>query len=411
MPVKQSRVRGVQADKQNLTDTFEFGHMLLDISDGLSIAALWGALPLRIQLRSGQELVDWSGLMPPEGSVAANPLTAGQRKGAQKSKKKRAAYENDRTLDTRTSLVNLRIEAELLLFIGQTGMNRGQAHQLKIRHYSYKSAINGYEVRDYKHRRQGEVMFEIFSEYRTVFERYLAWRREVFPNDKQGLLFPLIRISRAEDEAPNFDRMRKTCKKLGIPFISPRHLRNTRVNWLLRRSRDSDVTADIAQHYKQALHQIYEEPSLQVAMTEVARFWLNSDPALPSPAPGVCDGVPVPMAGIPSKAPKPDCLRPSGCLWCDHHRDIDSQDYVWSLSCMRHLKSLALSGFRPPEGESTNDPAYHVQLTLDRLTTKLQWFKQSNELRHGWVAEAYLRIDEGDYHPHWGYLIESLGGD
>lgn len=408
---RRKRTRGVQADKQNLAETFEFGHALLDIVDGLDLDALWGPLPLHIRLRTGQELEEWSGLMSPEKLQWSNPQGRLQRFAAKVAKRRRADYENDRTLRTRYPLVNLRIESELLIFIGQTGMNFGQAHQLKIRHYSYKSTIDGYEIRDYKHRRQGEVLFEVFSEYREVFDRYLAWRKAVFPTDSQGLLFPLIRRGRAEDTPPNFDRVRGSCNRLGLRFVAPSQLRSTRINWVLRRSRDPDLTFEMAQHSKKTLVQIYEEPSLQVAMVEIARFWQSHDPALPSPAPGVCNGVPVPMVGTPPEAPKPDCIRPTGCLWCEHHRDIDSQDYVWSIASMRHLKILALQGFRPPKGGKANESARYVEMAIERQSAKLRWFRQSNDVRRGWVVEALARIDEAFYHPHWHYLVVAVEGD
>jgi len=383
---KRKRTRGVQADKQNLTETFDFGHALLDIVDALPLEAIWGPLPLRIRLRTGQELVEWSGLRRPKTFITT---TRQQRYYSKISSLSRSAYENDRSLRTRYSLVNLRIEAELLLFIGQTGMNLAQAHRLKSQKLSYKSTIDGFEVRDYKHRRQGEVLFEIFSDYREVFERYLGWRHTIFPGDPQGLMFPLVKKGgRAEDTPPAFGRVQKICIQLGLRVITPSKLRNTRINWLLRRSRDPDLTSEQAQHSKETLLKIYEEPSLQVATVEIARFWQSHDPALPSPAPGVCDGVPVPIADIPPEAPQPDCIRPTGCLWCEHHRDVDSLDYVWCLASMRHLKIFVLKGFGPPVEGKTNELNLHVEMVIERLTLKLRWFRQSNELRRSWVEEA-----------------------
>ncbi|CAG0955185.1 hypothetical protein ANAEL_00295 [Anaerolineales bacterium] len=412
-PPRRKRVLGLQADKQSLSETFEFGHALLDIVDALTLDAIWGPLPLRIRLRTGQEIEKWSGLIAPEKLRCANPQNRSQRSHAKVSKRKRIDYENDRTLRTRSPLVNLRLEAELLLFIGQTGMNFSQALQLKVRQYSYKSTIDGYEVRDYKHRRQGEVLFEIHSDYKEVFDRYLTWRKSIFPRDTEGLLFPFIRRCGPSEDMPKkfFWQLSALCQKLGLSFIPPSRLRNTRVNWLLRRSRDTDLTSQQAQHSKETLVRIYEEPSLQIAMVEVARFWQSNDPALPSPAPGICDGVPVPIIGINPEAAQPDCIRPTGCLWCEHHRDIDSQDYVWSMASMRHLKILALKGFRAPVEGKTDEPPSLVEMAIERLTAKLRWFRQSNELRRGWVVEALARIDEAVYHPYWHYLIVAVEGD
>jgi len=406
-PPKRKRVRGVEADKQRLDDTFAFGYALLDIIDALDLKALWGPLPLKIRLRSGKEWNEWSGQIPVE-----NLRYSYQKSNSKKSKHHRLNWENDRTLRTRYPLVNLRIEAEMLIFIGQTGMNLSQTHKIKGTQFSYKACIDGYEVRAYKNRRGGEVLFEIFSQYREVFERYLKWRNKVFPDAPEGLLFPLYRVSRHDDTTPAFSRMRITCKKIGLSFIPPSRLRNTRVNWLLRRSRDPDLTAEMNQHHKQTLLRIYEEPSMQVSMTEITRFWQTADPSFECPAPGVCDGVPVPVADIHPEAPKPDCIHPAGCLWCNHHRDIDSEDYVWSMASMRHLHTSALQGFiRHSKKGDTNDPACHVERTIERLTGKLRYFEKSNKLRQSWVVESLARIDEASYHTHWHYLIVSIEGE
>lgn len=406
-PIKRP-VRGVEADKQNLEETFEFGHLLLDIMDGLSLDAVFGPLPMRIPLRSGQELVEWSFLKPPGQSRWANPQNAQHRYYA---KKIRAKAENNRTLHSRSQFVNLRIVAELLFFIAQTGMNLAQAHQLKVRHYSYASTIDGYLVRDYKHRRRGEVLFEIFSEYKAIFERYLTWRKAIFPNDPDGLLFPLVsKRKRAEDKAPTFGRVINLCRKLGLRFISPSKLRITRINWLLRRSGDANLTAEQAQHTQETLIRVYQEPSLQRTMTEVVRYWQATDPSIAPPAPGVCTGLPMPVDGIPPGATQPDCIRPSGCLWCEHHRDIDSPDYVWSVACFRHLKSLELAVYHPPQPGKTKLPTHPALFAIERLSDKLRWFQHSNAVRRGWAEESLARVEEGDYHPAWCDLISAEEG-
>jgi hypothetical protein len=192
-------------------------------------------------------------------------------------------------------------------------------------------------------------------------------------------------------------------------------LRSTRVNWLLRQSRDPNLTAEMDQHATRTLLTVYEQPSLQVAQVEIAQFWQDNDPRLatdnpmPCPALGVCDGVPKPMPGLPPEAPKADCTQPAGCLFCEHHRDIDSEDYVWSMASMRFLNSVILQRFRPP-AKGKADAAAHVELTLEVLTAKLKWFNESNATRKAWVEEATEKLAEGDFQIHWRYLIESAQG-
>ena len=409
------RAVGVAADKQKLADTFAFGRLCLDIIDSLSLEAVYGPLPVTIRLRDGRTLEKWSGLREPTRVAALRP----EHKNKTNTRlvlQKRANWEADRTLNTRFPLVNLRILAELMVFIAQTGMNLSQAINLRRTQFSYKSTIDGYEVREFKNRRKGEVLFEIYDEYKALFNAYLAWRDAVF-GVTSDRLFPFVRRQGAlASNPPDFGRLRKEiCAPMGIPFVGPQMLRSTRVNWLLRQSHNPELTAEMDQHTTRTLLTVYEKPSLQVAQVEIAQFWQENDPRLatdkpmPCPALGVCDGVPKPVPGLPPEAPKADCTQLAGCLFCEHHRDIDSEDYVWSMASMRFLNNVILRGFRPP-GKGKADAAAHVELTLEVLTAKLRWFNESNATRKAWVEEATKKLAEGDFHMHWHFLIESAEG-
>lgn len=393
---QRKTARGVQAEKQNLSDTFAFGELLQDICDGLPIeVVLHATLPVRIPLRRGGELIQWSGCPFKEQYADSESLVA-------------KAWESDGTLRRRFPLSNRRCEAELLMFIGQTGMNFAQAHKLRLRNFTFASYLDGYLVRERKARRGGDVLFEIYREYKPHFERYLEWRRKLFPECE--FLFPFLSNGSGEfQRRPQF-ALRPICNAMGMRFVPPRLLRNTRVNWLFRRSGDDDLTASMAQHSKQTLLRVYERPSQQRAMSEITRFWSTNDPTLvctAPPAPGQCNGEPAPLSNRPKNAPTPDCIRPSGCLWCDHHRDIDSPDYVWALASFRHLKIIEVSKWNPPHGSREVHPAQHV---IDRITEKLRWFRDSNPIRKGWMEEAVARIDEGNFHPDWAARIEALEG-
>lgn len=406
---KKRRVLGTQADKQNLEQTFAFGNLLLDIIDALSVQAIQGRLPVRIPFRSGEVIEEWSGRIPAEQVLSLNiePTNPKSRFNKKRTIEMRVAWEADISLRTRFPLVNLRIQAEMLTFIAQTGINISQAYTLKLSKFRYRSHIDGYQVhRVYKKRRQGEVAFEIFSEYRAIFEQYLAWRKVLFPDDDEGLLFPLVKKGRAADTAPSFDRVIKLCKKLGVDYFPPSALRKTRINWLLRRSRDPAMTAEMHAHTEETLIRNYEQPHLQVAMVEISRFHARTDPSIAPPGPGVCiEAVPKAIPGAPPEAPVPDCATPAGCLFCEHQRDIDCEDHVWSLSSYRHFKSLELARYRLPAKGSAPISAV---ATIDRVTAKLKYFKASSEIRALWVCEALARIEEGDYHPRWDGFIQLM---
>ncbi|WP_257744504.1 site-specific integrase [Burkholderia glumae] len=377
---------GVQAEKQNLCETFAFGHLLQDICDGLTLhTVLDTPLPVEIKLRSGTTLTR-------NGDKAWQLQIA-----------------NEAKLGERHPLANLRIEAELLMFIGQTGMNLAQALNIELRHFFYVSHLDGYQVKEHKDRRSGTVLFEIFKDYKPHFERYLEWRKKLFSYSNR--LFPFIGIRGRRPEG-KFDahRLRAACKEVDVRFISPRSLRNTRVNWLLRKSADPDLTAEMAQHTQQTLLRVYERPSLQRAMFEATRFWSKFDPhsaRTQAVAPGGCTGPPKEVVAIPKNAPKPNCIRASGCLWCENHRDVDSLDYVWALTSFGHLKVIELSRTSLSKRDEDAPPS---QLVIARIYAKLRWFEQSNEVRRRWVVEAQARIAEGDFHPNFRNEIAELEG-
>lgn len=402
--------RSAATDKQNLEETFHFGHALLDICHALPIEVIWGTLPVRIQFRSGFVHEHWATL-PPRGRVTlANAKNNWQRYNAKVTEKERQANEAEHSLETRWPLVNLRIQAELLIFIAQTGINLSQAHNIKAGKFVYASYHDGYQVRRYKHRRQGEVEFQIFSEYRSVFEDYLAWRNAIFPDDPESLLFPLIRPGgRSTDKPPKCYAIQTICKLLSLRYITPRALRNTRVNWLLRRSRDEDMTAEMAQHTKETLLNVYEKPNLQVAMGEITRFHNQTDPCISPPGPGWCiNPRPEAVKELPPLATAPDCQNAAGCLFCEQHRDIDSEDHIWSLTSYRYLKSLEVARYRPPASRKSALPAHPASITIDRLTAKLKFFESSSPIRAQWVNEAITRTSESDFHPAWDGFIRLL---
>ncbi|MBU3557176.1 site-specific integrase [Polynucleobacter sp. Ross1-W9] len=399
-------------DKQDLGSLLKFCDLLMDIANGLNISDIFGQLPVKIKLRNGLEWCEWSGLI----DVCKVKSQLPDFKGSDWDRKivaaKRSAWEKDHSIRTRYPLINRRIEAELLIFITQTGMNLSQAYQLKMVSACYTSSIDGYKVSAYKRRRKGDISFEIFSAYRPHFEKYLTWRKEIF-KDTNDLLFPFIRLGSPLSKAPAFDRIRDICKAVNTPYHGPRELRKSRINWMLRISRDPDLTAEQAQHTKRTLLEIYEKPSHQVSKVEIIQFWRMADPTLQqaqvgmSPAPGLCDGIPLPISKLSTETPKPDCINPGGCLFCQHHRDIDSQDYIWSVASMRHLNVLILAGF-PPIKKNKIDMGSQVEMVLEILSAKLKWFQSSNEKRKKWVIEALDRCREGDFHQHWSYLIESV---
>lgn len=405
---KPQRAPGyTQSGKQDLDSTFKMGAILLNIRETLTTEVIFGKLPVVVNLTNGRMLNEWSGLQPIDDlKTLSNPKANAW--AVQNIFRKRTAYENDRTHRTRHPLLNLRIECELLIFIAQTGMNLAQAHQLKIGNFSYQSYLRGYKVfRVYKGRRKGEVEFEIFSEYRQVFDQYLRWRRENF-DENEVLLFPFIKTrNRSIDIPPIFAALKKRFSELNETFVGPRMLRQTRTNWLLRRTKNIDFVAQANQHSPLTLIRNYDKPNHQVALREIADFHVVSNATNEPPGPGNCGSrtqTPSPSLHISLEAPAPDCSNPSGCLFCLHYQDIDTRDHAWSLLSYRHLKVLELIG-QTTTPDFTQQPVTSI---VARIDEKVAWFESSSPVRNEWVHEAKLRVLEEDYHPKWDGFIQLM---
>ncbi|MGF6853937.1 hypothetical protein [Paraburkholderia sp. CI3] len=190
---RRKRVLGTEADKQNISEAFSFGHMLLDLTDALTVETIRGQLPVRVRFRTGQLLEEWCGYLPLDSARFLALGTFDQRRSVERRK-----LDPDDPLKNRHPLANLRIEAELLIFMACTGMNLAQARTLKLGRFVYASHLDGYQVRRiYKDRRKGEVEFEIYREYREHLERYLVWLQMMFPNDDR--LFPRWQADRTQE--------------------------------------------------------------------------------------------------------------------------------------------------------------------------------------------------------------------
>lgn len=257
-----------------------------------------------------------------------------------------------------------------------------------------------------KGRRHGEAVFRCFKLYREHLQRYLNWLNDNGFSDSDKRLFPFISrfVVQSKNPLVAFRVSKEIFKKNNLPFIGPQKLRTTRINWLLRRTRDVDLTAEQMGHTKEVLLQDYEQPHHQVAVIEIVQFHNATDPTFSPPGPGVCiDSTHQPKSinEFTQSTPKPDCVSPEGCLFCTKHRDVMSADYCWKLASHARIKALETSLYKPDEKQQIH-PSYRV---IDRIMQKLKAISEGSEVRALWVEEANNSVRAGRYHPHWeGYI-------
>ena len=389
-------------DKRNFEDTYRFGAFLCDITEGLSEQAIWGNLPVIIQLADGNQLIEWSRLRPAENVKRLNdPTQPLHRKRATEAA--RAAYIADKSFRTRHALINLRIEAELFIFAAQTGMNVAQMYNLERTKYKFISLIDGYELQGYKERSQSLFTATVYSEYKTHFSNYLTWRDAIFSDRPSRFLFPFLNVrGRADHMVPSFAALRKRCSQLDLKFIPPRELRNARSNFLLRETQNPDLTAKLSQHSVATFYKNYHRPNHQIAQIEISRFHAAHDHILAATGPGGCVAArPVPEDISAPHIPEADCLTPSGCLFCEQHRDLDTEDHIWSLVTFKYLKSIELS----KANIQKNTPPNPALLTIKRINQKLVHIQSLSTQAQKWNETACCKISDGDYHPKWSGFI------
>lgn len=401
-------------DKQNLENIYKMGSFLVDIINGITIEKIHGQLPFEIEIRNNLvknnsillDITTYKGKYSHLIDTPPHMLSVNERKAIYWLKKAREPVSNIKGTK-RHYLATLRVCAQLIVFIAQTGMNLAQARTLKRTDMRFRPSGENLEVRCYKKRRGGEVAFKIYKSYKRMLQEHIAFIEHLFPDS--NLLFPWFDkdCEASDSRSLTFQSIRKLLNRYQIPWTPPSQLRKTRVNWCLRRSGDDfNLTAEMHQHLQETLRNHYELPSQHRTMVELTKFWNSNDPIKEnelkiSLISSQCNGKPIASSDKPDIVVSPNCTSQSGCLWCENLRDIDSFDYVWSLTSFRHLKRIEAA-------EAFTSEAVPADLAISKLTEKLEWYRKSSQTRQQWVEEAELRIMEGDYHPNWSGILEFL---
>jgi len=398
-------------EKQNLEETFRIGRLVTALSANLTPDVILGPMPVSFSVDLGGDWVEKEITLNPyrlgEGSWIYSQDVAPQRTHAQNMHLKlRGAISSLEESPYRRLLFMLRVISEFYIFLAQSGANLSVASELRRDKMKYRSYGDRWLVKAYKRRRGGEVEFEIFKEYRPYFKRYISFLERMLPDSDR--LFPKLGRQAEEVDQPVSLalQLKRLTKQMGVPYVPPSSIRKTRTNWYLRRSGDETLTAEQNQHTKEVLREQYEAPSQQKAMGQITRFWNEFDPIKKgevdkSASGGECNGIPEESDAKPPSVVSPNCINPTGCLWCKNLRDVDSFDFVWSLISFRYLKTLEAGSLLQKETTPADE-------AINRVTEKLYWFRSSGNEREEWVQEAELRIEEEHFHPDWSPVIEFL---
>ncbi len=403
--IRMPKRLGNKAAKENLESTAAFIQVLLETIEQLSVEVIRGPLPVTLRFIAGNEHAIHCGL--PLKSVDD---LKGKHSHFQREEEARRRRADDTSNRARAQLINLRIDAELLVFINQTGGNLTQALGLTGSKFRYQSEGDYLHVYAWKGRAKHSVNLKIHKAYRRHFEAYLKWRSSIFPDDPDGLTFPFVWND--GDKAMfrttwGFAEARKLMKAIGQPFVHSRQLRNTAGNFMKRKV-SRQAAAELLNNTEKTFRESYEEVHHQTATAELVSFWRDTEAVVAAVGPGGCEQVkPNPRADAPEGSPKPDCEGGAGCLFCDKNRDLRSFDHVWNLASLHHMKLAELNADRTPHSRSKNHP---VAISVERISAKLDALMSLGNEFAEWVTEAKLRTAEGRYHPFYVEKFEILEG-
>lgn len=373
-----------EVDKQSLGNAKRFIDDLMDIRNCLGIEAFQRPLPVQLKMSDGQEIRLWSGLTQHE-QLLPHKLA-------------------DVSLRIRYAIYNVRAETELMLFISQTSMNLSDAAKLKFQELKLYTVGDSFEARAYKGRKQGEVVFAAYSEYKPYFLDFLTFRKNLNIGEHTDLLFgKLPQAGRSVSDNPNPRSLPKLMKRLGRPFIVAGELRKTRQNWLARKAGDPALAAEIGQHDLETFGRYYERPNHQTAATEWSNYYRNSSKAKRAAFVGECTGQPIPVAELPAGFEKPNCVNPNLCIFCISYKGIKTYSYIWSIVSYRVLREREkLVSLR------SNADVSGLDSTISRLDQIISAFETAGKKCAGWLAKATQQTQAGNYHARWSGFIHLL---
>lgn len=389
-------IKAFKIDKSDLDEGFQFGADLLDVIDSFSLDSCLGELPLQLKFANGKIYEYWGNLRHPD------KLRGKENRSAFNVERTHEAREKKResgTVKSRARLIDIRIHAEFALFVAQTGFNVSIAYKLPFEDYRCTTIDGGYQVKAYKPRRGSKVEFYIYSEYREHFIEYLRFLREAFP-DGCEYLFPFSIKGDKRAMAYRQTLFVDLMKSAGKKCLALKPLREKRINWLLRETHDLDFVAADAQHKVKTTVYSYSKPSFHIASQELSAFHASRRLSRPSILDGGCSpDEPEPIQGSPVS---PDCVNPTGCLFCKYYQGVRSFDYIWSLMTFRYLKISELN-LIPLNREIEGSPQEAV---LERLEAVIKEFSSLDDECRAWRDEAEIRMQERNFHDNYRALIE-----
>lgn len=394
-------------EKVDLQAVDHFLDDLEDIVNSLNLNAIRGPWPIAINFRTGEEVL-YNGA----GSYAQKLPVQTSRSPHNKSRRKKR--NNDSSYASRKKIINLRVNAEILLFIGATGANLQVTMDLKVQDLKYQSFGDQYKVTGFKNRKHDSLEIRIPKSYRTKLENWLTFRTMVFEGICVENLFPILDANLTEvkiEGERGFRPLEKIFNRAGKKRIPAMVLRYARAQKLIRSEavgKDLSKVATELQHGLPTLLKSYIKGSQQTASIELTQYFKHlkdADARNNLRVGGSCNSPNSPRSidSTSNSHPEPDCINPSGCLFCTHYRSIDDFDYIHTiLSYQEFLKMrLRLAG-----SSKAVDPM--ILSAIEKITEHISYVMSMEGKISADAKLAAGLIENDHFHPKWRGWIELL---
>lgn len=307
------------------------------------------------------------------------------------------------------------LNAFILLFLAQTGMNWAQVVSLTWKD-NYDVSTTHQSFRTIKWRAGNmEVAFELPVAFMPNFKRYLELRKYLlcgqpcdwlfFKKGGNGIENPV------EIKNAGANNIYQTLRRIDphLPAVTSRQWRAAKSDWLIRNT-DPSTAALVLQNSEKTVLASYAAGSETSHLDELSSFLdsvsetvVNKGQIIEggiSRAVGYCSSYGTPHKITEQTLVQPDCRGPEGCLFCDkfkvHADEIDTRKLVSCRYCLRVVEPLA------GNNERTNILA-PIFNRIEDILAEVSRRDKALALRVTKEVE-----EDGELDPYWARKLEML---
>ncbi|KAF4558715.1 hypothetical protein [Pseudomonas sp. CES] len=358
-----------------------------------------------------------------------------QEKGNYESVKKYHLESNSNPrCSLRLQIGNYAMTAGLMSFIAATACNLSVAQNLDINKAEVVPSTQGRRFYGAKPRADGKIVTPEFgARFTPVFKKILELRNWILNGRESYLVFPIVPqdsdyIGYVGTSA--LQRLKKVLQKYypattWVPAIQWR--KNVSYQYITRSGGDTLLTAEKLSNTERTLAKNYSRPALEDFATQVTNFFealhisaiartrdselipvrINSKKT-PETTTGIggCEkntnAEPRRTSGFTANAPKPSCLDPETCLFCDYYSVHADEEDIRRLLSLRYI----IQASRPQQDHE------HWQLkfgpTVHRVDEVLAAIGDSAEGLHQAITKIRDEVESGYLDPFWAIHFDTM---